>query len=1171
MKTMTWSVLALLTISAFLGAASAQEPIDTVIATVDGLLENDHCIDPTGKDLLWPKLCSVALAANATLGGEDSDYDGRADYAFLELTSDPTCVPAGPEVCQGPYSLPIPIDLISDDGFWLLVDDEEDPPADFELLPVLGLGRDVRLGLGSYTDGRNHDEGSSVELPFDVALYDADGCIACVSLAHLRLVSGDITVDVDLVDNSILDTNQEALVYLEAPALSKVAGIVDFGFPGDPYLNFDKFFVAGINSDGFPVMDWDDDGFGTVHEFFCEGQPTNPTNPLTNCYDWDGDGIPNSEDANPRTPDVIQTVEIAFAAGTDLTAQEAGQSVVVDYMCSGADEKVRLGAHVGDMEFTHLNVTCASGSWSFTTQNSFNAPQTLTVQISTIKATQKQVDVTQNITLLGNAAPVLDVVISCDAAAGPECTDHTQTMLDYTVAVDVTDEESHAVDLVLNDTAADERTGNHFEFILPDLKIGETYELPLNATDSGGQFVSQIVVIHVPAPLRTPELEGSAELTSDDFGATNGVDFKLLVDPFTPFQGIAGEILVFTSVDEAPLVMTKVTCSEFSLPIIAPNHPDCGNVGDREIWTASTDELGQGRNMTYFFTANTTGGSNSTAVAVTANYSTGTMGGVGALIPEVGGLPGDNYDYWDTDGDGDVTDSNGQIDLVEMYVLHSEDLDGRFNLHIHPTQTRLTPPTEDLVRISVGDENFADGTAKIAVIEVVDVTTLCVFGAPDGSLYVGQDLAESGACTIAASQVPLVESEVVALVNEILDIALPGLESAVVLIDEDNDGVPEFLDLYLPDPESCGVDSDAGPFCTSQMEVLHVPLALPALLPDTPEIFVDDVLGLVGGTVYSLIATCDEAFGGDGSADGCKQFDHDGDGHLGAEDNCPYVANEDQANLDGDAFGDACDDDIDGDGFTQDQEAEGESDPRNATSVPSDSDGDGVYDNRDAFPDDANETADADNDGVGDNADACDGFDDSQDLDEDGIPDGCDDDLDGDGFSNLNETDQGTDPGNATSFPMFDADGDSVYDHEDNCPSVSNENQANLDGDEFGDACDDDVDGDGVNNTADAFPTDSSEWMDTDGDGTGDNADIDDDNDGFSDAREEQEGTDPKDPNSKPTTTSGGGSGGDCGSDATVELCSPGTGLVTGALYRLTGVPVPSVRINLLPGAPLTL
>ena len=45
-------------------------------------------------------------------------------------------------------------------------------------------------------------------------------------------------------------------------------------------------------------------------------------------------------------------------------------------------------------------------------------------------------------------------------------------------------------------------------------------------------------------------------------------------------------------------------------------------------------------------------------------------------------------------------------------------------------------------------------------------------------------------------------------------------------------------------------------------------------------------------------------------------IDTDVDDVADASDNCPSVPNTDQGNLDGDAFGDLCDDDIDGDGFT---------------------------------------------------------------------------------------------------------------------------------------------------------------------------------------------------------------------------------------------------------------
>jgi len=47
---------------------------------------------------------------------------------------------------------------------------------------------------------------------------------------------------------------------------------------------------------------------------------------------------------------------------------------------------------------------------------------------------------------------------------------------------------------------------------------------------------------------------------------------------------------------------------------------------------------------------------------------------------------------------------------------------------------------------------------------------------------------------------------------------------------------------------------------------------------------------------------------------------------------------------------------------------------------------------------------------------------------------------------------------------------------------------------------DDDDDGDGVNDSSDAFPLDPTETVDTDGDGTGNNADTDDDGDGVNDS-----------------------------------------------------------------------
>ena len=90
------------------------------------------------------------------------------------------------------------------------------------------------------------------------------------------------------------------------------------------------------------------------------------------------------------------------------------------------------------------------------------------------------------------------------------------------------------------------------------------------------------------------------------------------------------------------------------------------------------------------------------------------------------------------------------------------------------------------------------------------------------------------------------------------------------------------------------------------------------------------------------------------------------------------------------------------------------------------SDGDGVPDDEDAFPDDPTETVDTDGDGIGDNADP--------DDDNDGMPDSfetatgfdpldpadADADADGDGFTNLEEFEAETDPHDPESKPSRD-------------------------------------------------------------------------------------------------------------------------------------------------------
>ena len=146
-----------------------------------------------------------------------------------------------------------------------------------------------------------------------------------------------------------------------------------------------------------------------------------------------------------------------------------------------------------------------------------------------------------------------------------------------------------------------------------------------------------------------------------------------------------------------------------------------------------------------------------------------------------------------------------------------------------------------------------------------------------------------------------------------------------------------------------------------------------------------------------------------------------------------------------------------------------------------DTDGDGVPDDQDAFPNDPNESSDLDGDGIGDNSDP-DRDGDGYFNDDDAFPNDPDEwsDLDGDGIGDNEDPDR---------------DDDGVNDDEDAFPDDPNES-ADLDGDGIGDNADLDRDGDGVNNDEDAFPNDPNESADLDGDGIGDNADTDRDGDG---------------------------------------------------------------------------
>ncbi len=114
-----------------------------------------------------------------------------------------------------------------------------------------------------------------------------------------------------------------------------------------------------------------------------------------------------------------------------------------------------------------------------------------------------------------------------------------------------------------------------------------------------------------------------------------------------------------------------------------------------------------------------------------------------------------------------------------------------------------------------------------------------------------------------------------------------------------------------------------------------------------------------------------------------------------------------------------------------------------------------------------------------------------------------DPDSDGDGLSNgqdncptVSNPDQSNLDGDGTGDVCdLDDDGDGQADAQDNCPLIPNADQLNTDADALGNACDSDDDNDGVEDANDAFPQDANESKDTDGDGIGENTDLDDDGD----------------------------------------------------------------------------
>ncbi|MCB9524715.1 MAG: thrombospondin type 3 repeat-containing protein [Myxococcales bacterium] len=245
---------------------------------------------------------------------------------------------------------------------------------------------------------------------------------------------------------------------------------------------------------------------------------------------------------------------------------------------------------------------------------------------------------------------------------------------------------------------------------------------------------------------------------------------------------------------------------------------------------------------------------------------------------------------------------------------------------------------------------------------------------------------------------------------------------------------------------------------------------------------------------------------------GCP--DGDNDGACDSEDNCPQVANPDQADQDRDGRGDLCDicpaaadpDQRDGDGDGRGDACD--NCPQNRNPDQADQDGDGRGDACDncaatANPDQAN----ADGDRYGDACDNCvrAANNDQANADGDRYGDACDNcpgaanddqaDGDGDGYGNACD--------NCVAAPNADqanADGDRHGDACDNCPRAANDDQADGDGDRVGDICDNcpaaanadqaNADGDGPGDVCDnCVSVANADQADGDGDTVGDACD----------------------------------------------------------------------------------